>query len=243
MEKLRSSAVVLLFIALLLPGLAWGQFDSNDTSLGDLARSLRKTKQAPANTIIDNDNMSQIMDAVQSQKLASGSLLFSFDKDAKSFEISSPDVTCSLAFTAQATSLLADPYVAKEVPASELAKLDGPAAIDGNELQISMFNGSGWDVKEITIGLTIVRRTDTKSTSYAGAKLIPAAGTETIAPDEKRSDLTMLYHLNGSAAPRATTVFHQPLTASISPGQEWHWAIVSAKGIPPSLNSDLNPAQ
>jgi hypothetical protein len=230
-------------VALLLPTLAWGQFESNDTSLGDFARSLRQTRQAPANTVIDNDNLSQVMDAVQSQKLASGSLLFSFDKDAKSFEISSPDVTCSLAFTAQAASLLADPYVAKEVPASELAKLDGPAAIDGGELQISMYNASGWDVKEITIGLTFVRRMDTKSASYVGAKLIPAAGTESVAPDEKRSDLTTLYHLKGSAAPRETTVFHQPLTAGISPGQEWHWAIVSAKGIPPSPKPDLNPAQ
>jgi hypothetical protein len=40
--------------------------------------------------------------------------------------------------------------------------------------------------------------------------------------------------LKATAAPLATTVFQQKLDISIEPGQEWYWAIIGAKGIPPS---------
>ena len=58
-------------------------------------------------------------------------------------------------------------------------------------------------------------------------------------PTEKRSDLTLLLHLKGSTAPFATTVYREKLDASLlgvnlDEGQEWHWAIVEAKGIPPT---------
>ena len=236
MTKLSTAVVTLIAAVMLLCVAAVAQSDSGESSLGDLARSLRKNKPAaaaPATTVIDNENLSQVMEEVQSKKLASGSMLYSFDKDAKSFEISSPDVTCSLSFTAQATSLLADPYVSRDVPASELAKLDGPAMIDGNDLQISLNNGSAWNLKEITVGLTVVRKTESDSAFYGTAKLIPAAGTENAGPAEKRSDVTILYRLKGTAAPHVTTVFREPLGGSIAPDQEWHWAIVSAKGVPP----------
>ncbi|MBV8052192.1 MAG: hypothetical protein JOZ80_13430, partial [Acidobacteriaceae bacterium] len=41
-------------------------------------------------------------------------------------------------------------------------------------------------------------------------------------------------HLKGTAAPLATTIFRDTLGASLASDQEWHWAIVSAKGVPPS---------
>jgi hypothetical protein len=51
---------------------------------------------------------------------------------------------------------------------------------------------------------------------------------------EKHPDSTVLYHLNGSAAPSSTTVFHENLGVAPGQDQEWHWAIVQAKGVPSS---------
>ncbi len=49
---------------------------------------------------------------------------------------------------------------------------------------------------------------------------------------EKQPDSTVLYHLKGSAAPSSTTVFHETLGTTLGQDQEWHWAIVQAKGVP-----------
>ena len=43
----------------------------------------------------------------------------------------------------------------------------------------------------------------------------------------------MLLHIKGSAAPSTTATFRTPLNFALFPDQEWHWAIVRAKGIPP----------
>ena len=96
------------------------------------------------------------MDEVQTRKL-NGKLLFSIDGSAKKFQVSSPDVTCDLSFSGSATSLLSDPYAPQDLPEGELAKLDGPATITGDTLQVSVHNGTTWNIKEITVGLTILR--------------------------------------------------------------------------------------
>src|SRR5256885_3206757 len=167
------SSLCVLLVGLSLPiGMA-AQSDGNDIPLGDLARSYRKSQGAPARTLIDNDNLSQVMDEVQARKLAGG-LLFSFDGSGKSFQVSSPDGTCSLSFSAQATSLLSAPFAARDLPNSELVKLEGPAIIDGNSLQVSVHNGSAWDLREITVALTILRPPATADTDPA--KLVPATG-------------------------------------------------------------------
>lgn len=209
-----------------------------EVSLGDLARSLRKAKAAPAKTVIDNDNLAQVMDEVESHRVGSG-LLYSFDNVGKSFTVSSPDVTCSLSFNANATSLLSDPYSPRELPDSEIAKLDGPATINGDTLQVSVYNGTNWDLKEITVGLTILRPAESKTAYYGPARLVTAAaGDNAPAPDpvpaEKKSDLTVLYHIKGTAAPLTTTVFTETLGTALAPNQDWHWAIVQAKGVPPA---------
>jgi hypothetical protein len=225
--------LVWLLLGLALPLCVFAQSDGNEVSLGDLARSLRKQKEAPKQTVIDNDNFAQFMDEVESRKLKPGSLLFSFDPLGKDFKVSSPDVTCSLSFSGENTSLLSDPYIAQDLPDSELAKLDGPAVINGDTLQVSVFNGTAWNLKEITIGLTILRRPEVDTAYYGSAKLLPAVvGPSPVVP-EKRSDLTVLYHLKGTAAPLATTVFTETLGAVLGPDQDWHWAIVHAKGVPP----------
>lgn len=227
-----------LLLGLALPLCMAGQSDSNDISLGDLARSLRKQKEAPKQTVIDNDNFMQLMDELQSRKLAGGSPLFTFDPLGKDFQVSSPDVTCSLSFNANNTSLLANPYISQDLPDDELAKIDGPATIDGDRLQITIYNGTGWSVKEITIGLTVLRQPERDTAYYGPAKLMTAAvgpsPTLDASPNEKRPDLTVLYHLKGTAAPSTTAVFTETLGAFLSPDQEWHWSIVSAKGVKPA---------
>jgi hypothetical protein len=230
------SAWFLLLAGLSLPLGSVAQSDSNDISLGDLARSYRKSQGPPARTLIDNDNLLQVMDEVQARKLAGG-LLFSFDGLGKSFQVSSPDGTCSLSFSAQATSLLSAPFAARDLPDSELGKLEGPAIIDGNRLQVSVHNGSAWDLREITVALTILRSPDMTTADIDPAKLVPGAA-ESISSSEKRPDVTVLYHLKAAAAPLTTTMFQGTLNTSLSTEQEWHWAIVQARGIAPA-----SPAQ
>jgi hypothetical protein len=224
----------MVLLGMMLPVCAAAQSD-NGVSLGDLARSLRQSKdpkEPAAPNIIDNDNLSQVLDDVENLRLG-GKPMFSFDGAGRNFRMSSPDGTCSLSFNANATALLSSPYVSQDLPQSELAKLDGPANIHGDTLEVSVYNASAWKVREITVGLTIVRRADTGAADYGTAKLLPAAAGDTI-PTEKRSDLTLLLHLKGSTAPFATTVYREKLDATLDDGQEWHWAIVEAKGIPPT---------
>ena len=230
MKRALFPIIAVILLGLMPPDSLIAQSDTPDLSLGDLARSLRKSKGLPAHTVIDNENLTQVMDDVESQRL-NGHLLFSFDGLGKSFKVSSPDVTCSLSFNAQATSLISDPYVPVSLPQDELAKLEGPATVDGDSLQVSVFNGTGWNLKEITVGLTILRRTQAAN-HYGSVKLVPASAAESI-PAEKHSDITVLYHLKGAAAPFATTVFRETLGAALTPDQDWHWAIVEAKGFPP----------
>ena len=54
-----------------------------------IARTLRQHKTPVAQTVIDNDNMSKIMDQVETHRQA-GSLMFSFDNKGKTFSVSSP---------------------------------------------------------------------------------------------------------------------------------------------------------
>jgi hypothetical protein len=220
-----------ILLGILLPAAGGAQSDGSEPSLGDLARSLRKGKPAPQHAVIDNDNMNQVMDEVQSRKL-NGSLLFSFDSLGKKFQVSSPDVTCDLSFSAASSSLLSDSYVPQALPESELVKLDGPAIINGDTLQVSVHNGTAWNIKEITVGLTILRNSESAASRPGPGRLVPAAQTTTLVA-EKRSDQTVLYHLKGSAAPLSTTVFHETIGTALAPNEDWHWGIVEAKGLPP----------
>jgi hypothetical protein len=179
------------------------------------------------------------MDTAESHHL-SASLLFSITGPKNSFQMSSPDGTCSLSFSANATALLSDSNLIEPLPPSELAKLEGPAVIDGDTLQISVFNGTDWQVKEIVVGLTLVRRDESEADFYRQARLLPAVTTED--PEDstgKPSDTTLVLHLKAPAAPLMTTVFRQPLGTAIAPDQEWHWAILNAKGIAPTPSVPL----
>ena len=247
------TAVVI--VGLLCPLTARAQSDESEMPLGDIARSLRKNQGLPAHTVIDNDNLLQVMQEVESRRLNSTAPVFSIDESGKGFKVvSSPDITCSLSFSAQgASSLLADQFVSQDLPDAELPKLDGPATLDGDTLQVSVFNGTNWVLRELTVGLTILRHENTtKTASHAIPKLVPAAqvvqavvgdkASTVPEPSEKRSDVTVLIYLKGAAAPLATTVFRQSLGAALPSDQEWHWAIVKARGIPPQSEPLKEPS-
>jgi hypothetical protein len=233
-QPLRYLAFTLAALAFLAPACVFAQTDA-DMPLGDLARALRRNKGLPAHTVIDNDNISQVMEEVESRKLSGASALFSIDDAGKAFKVSFPDATCSLSFSAQATPLVSDSIVAEELPDGELLKLDGPATIIADQLQISVYNGTAWDLREITVGLTIVRASNSRAAGRSSGKLIPAAAIDETpaASASKPSDQTVLIHLKGDAAPLSTTTFQQSLASPLAPDQEWHWSIIQAKGIPP----------
>jgi hypothetical protein len=222
--------------------------DDGDTPLGDVARSLRK-KPAASEAIIDNDNLTKVMDDADSRHAAgSSSPVFSLDSGGKSFRVSSPDVSCSLSFSAKTTSLLSDPLMLDELPRGELAKLNGPATLDGDSLQVSVHNGTAWELREVVIGLTIVNRTDPSETASNGqARIVPAAagGPHHQNQDsfQKQPDVTLLLRGKGSAAPSTTATFRTSLNFALFPDQEWHWAIVKAKGIPPQTPPDAATMQ
>ena len=116
--------------------------------------------------MIDNDNLHKVMDEVQNLKLK-GSCCSVLMAIGKKFQVSSPDVTCDLSFSGSATSLLSDAYAPQDLPEAELAKLDGPATISGDTLQVSVHNGTSWNIKEITVGLTILRESGTDAPGVA----------------------------------------------------------------------------
>jgi hypothetical protein len=253
MRTNRYCAVVIA--VLLCPLAAIAQSDEAEMPLGDIARSLRKDQGLPAHTVIDNDNLAQVMQEVESRRLNGSAPVFSIDESGKGFKVvSSPDITCSLSFSAQgASSLLADQFVSQDLPDAELSKLDGPATLDGDTLRVSVYNGTNWVLRELTVGLTILRHEAApKTASHATPKLVPAAqvvqavegGSSTVPvpePAEKRSDVTLLIHLKGAASPLTTAIFRQSLGAALSPDQEWHWAIVKARGIPPKSEPLKDP--
>jgi hypothetical protein len=241
-QKLYRGTILAICGVLLSCG-AWAQSEDQPVPLGDVARSMRKKKEqaqqpkpeappAPVRTVIDNDNFSQVLDQAEALHITHGNFLYSFDSAARTFQVSSPDVTCSLSFNSHAASLLSRPFVQMDLPEEELRKLGGPAAISDDSLQVSVFNGTQWQVEEITVGLTIVQRTNPAAGYYGTGRLRPAA-SETTLVAEKQPDVTTLYHLKATALPSATTVFKAPLNSALAPDQEWHWAIVQARGVPP----------
>ena len=211
---------------------ACAQNDQQSQSLGDLARTLRAQKKAEL-PVITNDNFSQLPKLIQETEqsaLAAGLVPPPAQSAAGQ---SQPEVTCSLAFSAQAPAApAANATIPVDLPLGALGKLDGPAVISGDTLQVSLYNGSNWDVQEITVGVTVVRH-DQMVASTSSTQVAPAAAGP--APLLKKPDQTFLYHLKGSAAPLATTAFTQILGLNLGPNDEWHWAILQARGLPPAL--------
>jgi hypothetical protein len=229
-----------MLCVLLIPLAASAQDDQ--PSLGDFARNLRKDKaqqspqsQTSARPVIDNDNLTQVMeDAKKGKPVKEDKTIFSIDPSGNSLKVSSPDVTCSLSFNARATSLLIKPMLVEDLPLGELVKIDGPGSIQDENLQLQVFNGSEWELREITVGLTLERKPGENAQLASRARIIPAA--QGLAPNavERHSDVTLLFHLKAEAKPFSTIAFHENIGITPGPDEDWRWSIVEAKGIRPT---------
>ena len=245
----RPNGIRLLLLMVLLAPLgairATGQDDPDQMSLGDVARSLRK-KAPPAKPVIDDDNLPQVMQQVDSHDDAASRFRFLMSRDSQGFQVSAPDVTCSLAFTANVKSLLSSQYDQMDLPPTEMAKIEGKAVVEGDALTVPVFNGTQWHLSELAIAFTVVKkaRTGVVPWSHEGVSSASAVVTPPLAPEigadafqqvrpEKRPDVAVIYRMRAAALPWSNAVFSAPLKLELDPGEEWHWAIVQAKGYPP----------
>src|SRR5713101_2281823 len=215
-------------LALLLCSPALLRAQDDEAPLGDVARAARKSKPAEGQSgteqkVIDNDNFSVMMDKAESERL-NGKPVFSIDPSGKSFTMTSPDGTCSLSFDAKATALISTPYIASDLPQDELLKLEGPASIRDDVLEVSLHNGTGWELKEIVVGITELR--NQPGAELHPAKLLPVTDPT---PSEKLPD--------------SITVFRANLLGDFSDVKDWHWSLVSARGVPPASSSTTGPEQ
>jgi hypothetical protein len=234
------SPILLLLGALLLPITATAQDDTDAQPLGDLARTLRQKKleqppPGPADTVIDNDNLAQVMeDAKNARPIKPDKTVFSIDPATNTLKVSSPDVTCSLSFNSKSSALLIKPVLLEDLPLNELIKIDGPGSIQDESLQLQVFNGTDWDIREITVGLTLERKPGENAEQAARARIIPASESSAAVTVERRSDVTLLFHLKAQAKPFTTQSFHEAIGITPGPDEDWRWSIVEAKGIRPA---------
>jgi len=227
MTRLFYIALSVLLVSSALPVRA-----QDEIPLGDLARSMRKDK--PANdVVIDNDNLPIMMDKAQAERLE-GKPVFSIDPSGKAFRMTSPDGSCSLSFDARATALISSPLVASKLPQDELLKLDGEAAVHDGVMQVSLHNGTNWELKEIVVAVTILDQPLGASLEAATLSL-PAE----ISRASKSPDTTFLYHLKPTAVTDAQAVFEGNLGDDLAQAKNWHWALVGARGIPPAAPGSL----
>ncbi len=222
-------------------------------SLGDLARNLRKNKAqqqsqqpqpGPAPVVIDNDNLAQVMeDAKKARPASPDKTVLSIDPSSNTLKLSSPDATCSLSFNARNSSLLIKPVLVEDLPLAELVKLDGPGFIQDENLQLEVFNGTDWDLREITVGLTLERTPGQSAEVAARARVIPAAQNSAPAVVERHSDVTVLYHLKAVAKPFSTTALREKIGIAPGPDEDWRWSIVEARGVRPSQSRSTPDSQ
>jgi hypothetical protein len=244
---MRRKFAILSLIALaqILGATAAAQDDS--PSLGEVARNLRKNKAqqqqqqtiaqppAPAPAVIDNDNLTQAMEEARRERpVIEDKATLSIDALGGRLRVTSPDVMCSLSFDGRANSLLIKPLLIEDLPLDELMKLDGPGSIQENSLELQVFNGTDWDLREITIGLTLERKPGENAELAARARVIPAADGVSAPSIERHSDVTLLYHLKTQTKPFATAAFHENIGIASRPDADWRWSIVEAKGIRPA---------
>ena len=204
--------------------------DPNEIPLGDLARELRGAKPPEEPQVIDNDNIDRVMDKAESERLQ-GQPVFAISHTGV-FTATSPDGSCSMTFDARSARPPVA-YIASDLPQNELVKLDGPAAIQNGELEVSVHNGTQWELREIVVGISVLPA-QSGPAEYRFATLESAP----VMSSEKLPDTTTLYHLRGSAPPDSTSIFRGAIDSGVSDAlaqnKDWHWSIVSARGIPPA---------
>jgi len=230
---------VIALLAVFGPLLASAQDDPDEIPLGDVARNLRK-KTPPAKPVIDDDNLPQVMQEADSHHEFGSGLRFLTSGSQRGFHVEAPDVTCSLSFTANVKSLLSGQYAEMEVPPSQMSKIEGKAAVEGDALTIPVFNGTQWHLSELTIAFTVIR----KGRSGFGQTGRDLSSVDPIVQEspgdafaqarpEKKADLTVIYRMRAPGLPWSNAVFSAPLNMELAEDEEWHWSIVKARGYPP----------
>ncbi len=231
----RRFLLLLVVGATLVPARLLAQSDPDDVPLGDVARSLRK--KAPTKPVIDDDNLSQVMQEADSRKGFGSSLRFLMAGDLSGFRVSAPDVTCNLSFSSNVKSLLAGQYSEMDMPAREVARLEGHASIEGDSLNVSVHNGTDWHVSEIAVAVMIVRKSVANAAAGEGVSNLETATAEGARPPEvqtdKKPDTTVIYRMRAVGVPWSVTTFSARLQSELGAGSEWHWAVVQARGYPP----------
>jgi hypothetical protein len=231
----RPFLLLLVVGVTLTPARLLAQSEPNDVPLGDVARNLRK--KAPTKPVIDDDNLSQVMQEADSRKGFGSSLRFLMAGDLSGFRVSAPDVTCNLSFSSNVKSLLAGQYSEMDLPAGDLARLEGHAAIEGDALSVSVHNGTDWHVSEIAVAVMIVRKSVANAAASAGSLNLEAAPAEVAHPPDvqtdKQPDTTVVYRMRAVGVPWSVTTFSARLQSELGAGTEWHWAVVQARGYPP----------
>ena len=228
--------IAALILALYVPAHLRAQED--EPSLGEVAREARKAKvpESPSSSgqkVIDNDNFASTLDAAEAARIT-GKPVFSIDPSRNAFRMTSPDGTCSLSFDAKATALISSSFVSTDLPQDELPKLEGQAVIHDDMVEISVHNGTPWELREVVVGITVLQKP-------VHAEIDLSAGEAKAVSDPswtgKPPDSTAIYHLRGSAAADATATFTAILGSEsniFSGNADWHWAVVSARGVPPA---------
>jgi hypothetical protein len=229
----RVCGLVLLTIVLSL-GLC-AQDNPNEVPLGDVARSMRKKTPAPMRPVIDDDNLPQVMEQVNRPHEMRSGLRFLMSGQEPGFQVQAPDVTCRLSFSANVKTLLSGQFDQMNLPPSELAKVEAKAVIEGDALTVPVFNGTPWHLSELTVALTVVKKTGGGFGTIEGG----AGAFEQVRP-EKNPDRTEIYRMRAAGAPWDRAVFSAPLELEPGPDEEWHWAIVQAKGYPPEVYLKLD---
>ncbi len=246
-----TSLVLIGLLAMVCP--VAGRAQEEEPSLGDLARNLRKEKaqrqaeqQVPdgpqvvlavprGTVLIDNDNLSQVMeDKAKLKPVAQDKTVLSLDATGNRLNVSSPDVMCSMSFNAHASSLIVKPVLVEDLPLEELVKVDGPGSIREDNLQLEVFNGTDWELREITIALTLERRPGEDAELAARARVVPAAASGATATLERHSDVTLMFHLKTETKPFGRSSLREYVGVTPGADEDWRWSIVEAKGIRPA---------
>jgi len=248
---IRTLVVWSALLATLGPARLIAQDDPNQVPLGDVARNLRKNDKA-ALPVVDDDNLNQVIEQGDKGDNFGSSLRYVMAGKSSRFQVSAPDVTCSLAFTANVKSLLSSTqYSQMDLSPADLTKLEGPAAIEGDSLTLSLFNATNWHVSEVDVALTVVRKSWSRDASpFSSLDSGADPGSNSVASvnpfqqvrPEKKQDTTVIYRMRAAAPPWSRAGFSAPLDMELAPGDEWHWAIVKAKGYPPQSDSTQQTA-
>jgi hypothetical protein len=225
--------VLPLLLLLLAPTRAAAQDDPDEIPLGDVARNLRKS-DPPAQTVIDDDNLPQVMEQADLHHAFGSGMTFLMSGNKRGFQMATPDVTCSLSFSASLKSLLSRQYDQMDLPPAELSKIEGKAVVEGDALTIPIFNGTQWHLSELAVAFTVISKQ--KGSGDSASPQDEAFDSFQQVRPEKKPDTTIIYRMRAAAAPWADTVFSAPLNLELAPDEEWHWAIVQARGYPPDIN-------